>query len=256
MRDSEVYVITGGGSGMGRLAATRYAAQGHKVAILDVNEHGMAETAIESENISIFNCDITDFKQLSTVVNEITTGLGPIYRLINCAAIMPFGKLTEQDEKLQKKIMDINWCGLVNLTRAALPGMLAQGRGEFVSFASMAGIVPILLTGAYSASKAAVITYTETLMHENINSGVKFFCVCPTTVATPLLNQARETAWPKMLDSTDNYLEPREVLDAVDRGIEKGEFMIYPTKEAKMGARMRRLVPGLLWKQVHKVEGW
>jgi short-subunit dehydrogenase len=169
---------------------------------------------------------------------------------------MPFGKLVEQDNAIIHKQMAINYGGLVNITQAVLPGMLERGHGDFVSFASMAGIIPMLLTGAYTATKFAVRAFTETLYHENLNSGIRFACVCPPAVATPLLQQGRDSAWPKMLEEQSEPIAPKVVIDAIENCLKKGKFFVYPTRDAKIGAIMRRLLPGLIWKQIHQVEGF
>lgn len=252
----KVVLITGGGSGMGRQAAQMLAADGAIVALFDVNIAGMDETAKDNSNIHGWSVDITNAQAVIDAVKSVEEKLGPIDRLYNCAAIMPFGKLTEQDNAIIHKQMAINYGGLVNVTQAVLPGMLDRGRGDFISFASMAGLIPMLLTGAYSATKAAVCTFTETLYHENLNSGVRFACVCPPAVNTPLLQQGRDSAWPKMLDQTGEPLAPKEVIDAIENCLEKGKFWVYPNRDARIGSIMRRLLPGLIWKQVHQVEGF
>lgn len=252
----KVVLITGGGSGMGREAARRFAAAGSVLALFDVNTAGMAETAESFDNIHSWTVDMTDFPAVCAAVREVEEKLGPIDRLYNCAAIMPFGKLVEQDNAIIHKQMEINYGGLVNITQAVLPGMLERGKGDFVSFASMAGIIPMLLTGAYTATKFAVRAFTETLYHENRDSGIRFACVCPPAVSTPLLQQGRDTAWPKMLESTGDPIEPKVVIDAVENCLKKGKFFVYPTRDARIGAFMRRLFPGLIWKQVHQVEGF
>jgi NAD(P)-dependent dehydrogenase (short-subunit alcohol dehydrogenase family) len=252
----KVVLITGGGSGMGREAARRFAASGAPVALVDVNVDGMAETAAGMENIHSWSVDVTDFEAVKAAVAEVEEKLGPVERLYNCAAIMPFGKLVEQDNGIIHKQMAINYGGLVNITQAVLPGMLQRGHGDFVSFASMAGWVPMLKTGAYTATKFAVRAFTETLYHENINAGIRFACVCPPAVATPLLKQGRESDWPKMLEDQGEPLEPKAVIDAIEDCLAKGKFFVYPTRDAKIGVLMRRLFPGLIWKQVHQVEGF
>ncbi|MCB1705018.1 MAG: SDR family NAD(P)-dependent oxidoreductase [Halioglobus sp.] len=252
----KVVLITGGGSGMGREAARRFAAEGATVALFDVNTAGMAETVGTFDSIHSWTVDMTDFPAVCAAVREVEEQLGPVERLYNCAAIMPFGKLVEQDNAIIHKQMAINYGGLVNITQAVLPGMLQRGRGDFVSFASMAGLIPMLLTGAYTASKFAVVAFTETLYHENRDSGVRFACVCPPAVATPLLQQGKDTAWPRMLDSQSAPIKPRIVIEAVEDGLKRGKFFIFPTRDSKIGALMRRLLPGLIWKQVHQVEGF
>ena len=254
---AETVLITGGGSGMGREAARRFAAQGLTVALLDVNSEGMAETADSFSNIHSWTVDITDFDAVCAAVREVESQCGPVYRLYNCAAIMPFGKLVEQDNAIIHKQMAINYGGLVNITQAVLPGMLERGRGDFVSFASAAGLIPGLLMGGYNASKAAVAMYTEVLYHENMNSGVRFACVCPPAVATPLLDQGRETAWPKLMEMNEgDEITPPQVLSAVEDDLEKGRFWVMVTGQTRFGAWMRRVFPNLVWKNIHKIEGW
>jgi len=252
---NNVVLITGGGSGMGREAARRFAAEGATVALFDVNAAGMAETVGTFASIHSWTVDMTDFAAVCAAVRAVEEKLGPVERLYNCAAIMPFGKLVEQPNAIIHKQMAINYGGLVNITQAVLPGMLQRGHGDFVSFASMAGVIPTLLTGAYSATKFAVRAFTETLYHENINSGIRFACVCPPAVATPLLQQGRDTVWPKMLDQGPP-ITPRTVIDAIESCLKQGKFFVYPTRDSKIGVFMRRLFPGLIWKQVHKVEGF
>jgi NADP-dependent 3-hydroxy acid dehydrogenase YdfG len=252
----KVVLITGGGSGMGRQAAIMCAESGATVALLDVNEAGMDETKNRSNNIHAYPTDITDYAAVQATVGSIEEGLGPIYRLYNAAGIMPLGRTLTQENSVAKKIMDINYGGLLNIAQAALPAMVQRGEGEFISFASMAGIIPTMLTGAYSASKAAVAFLTEILYHENINSGVKFACVCPPTVDTPLLQQGRDTEWPKMLDSSEAPIAPIDVIKAIDHNLAEGKFWVYVGKGAFMGPLVRRLAPGVIWKQCHKVEGF
>ena len=114
-----VALVTGGGSGMGRVAAQNCARAGAAVAILDLNEQGMAETAREFPGIRTYTVDITDAERVTRVVDQVEAELGPIDRLYNAAGIMPFGKLLDMDASLSKKIMDINYGGLVNITQAA-----------------------------------------------------------------------------------------------------------------------------------------
>lgn len=251
----KVALVTGGGSGMGQRAAQRLAATGANVAALDVNEAGLAETAKRNANIQTYVTDIANTTLVQETVDKVESDLGPIDRVINAAAILPFGKLIEQDAAIQIKQMDINYGGLVNISRATMPLMVERGRGEFISFSSMAGLLPGLLTGAYAATKAAVAMYTEILHHENLTSGVKVVCVCPPPVATPLWQQAEVTVMPKVIAQAP-VIEADEVLDDIESALEKGQFWVMSGKQARFGWWMRRLVPGITWKIIHRTEGW
>jgi NAD(P)-dependent dehydrogenase (short-subunit alcohol dehydrogenase family) len=249
-----VALITGGGSGMGRLAARNLAAAGRRVAAVDVNEQGLLETAESSQSIRTWNLDVTDGARVASVVDEIEGELGPITKVYNAAAIMPLGRVLDQDLEVFHRVMDINYNGVVNVTKAVLPRMVERGHGDLVNFASMAGWLPTLYMAAYDASKFAVVAFSEVVYHENRHSGVRFACVCPPPVKTPLLQQARDTVWPKIFDAGP-HIEPQEVLDAIDAALDDGEFFVFPGKGTKLGWRMRRFLPNVLWKRIHATEG-
>lgn len=248
-------VVTGGGSGMGQAWARRLAGSGASVVLLDVNTEGMAATASGLENIHTETIDITDSDAVRQVFREIEANHGAVDRVINAAAIMPFGRLVDEDPKVTNKVMSVNYGGLANVATAALPPMLERGYGDFISFSSMTGIIPGLLMGAYASSKAAVQHYSEILYHENRDSGLRFCCVCPPAVATPLWRQAEATIVPK-LPSKGETLTPDEVIADVERCLEAGKPFSYPGKQTKFGVLMRRLFPGLIWKASHDAEGF
>lgn len=248
----KVVLITGAGSGMGRLAARRASAAGASVAGLDVAEEGLRETGRECERFRAHAVDVTDARAVEAAVAEVERDLGPVDRVMNAAAIMPTGLLMDQDADLINRIMDINYGGTVNVTMATLPGMLARGRGDLVNFASIAGWLPSLHFGAYNASKFAVVAFTEVLYHENRKRGVRFACVCPPPVATPLLDQAKSN--PKVLEGLPP-IAPEQVLDAVERCLDRGTLMVFPDRTSRITYTMRRFLPGLLWAGTHRTEG-
>ena len=253
MKEESIF-ITGAGSGMGQMAARLFAEQGYAVAALDVNEKGLLETAENHQNIRTFNTDVTDYDAVVSVVDETEAKLGPIKRVYNAAAIMPLGKVVDQDVEIFHRVMDINYKGVVNVSKAVMPRLLERNEGELINFASLAGWMPILYMAAYNASKFAVVAFTEVLAHEHTDSNVKVLCVCPPPVKTPLLNQARDTVWPKVFDQTD-AIEPEDVLAAIEKALARDELFVFPGKKTRMAQRMRRWFPNLIWKNVHQTEG-
>lgn len=248
----KVAFITGAGSGMGRLAAQRLAQVGVQVAAVDVNAAGLAETArTDAEHIKTWTLDVTDHTAVLRVVDEVETKLGPIDRVLNAAAIMPTQLLMEQDVLTMHRCMDINYGGTVNVTMAILPRMLERGRGDLINFASMAGWIPLPHFGAYNASKFAVVAFTEVLAHENRGRGIRFACVCPPPVATPLLEQAHSQ--PRVL-KVAKPIAPESVLDAIERDLDAEELMVFPTAQSKQMVRVRRFWPQLLWNRLRKLE--
>ena len=251
----QVAVVTGGGSGMGQTWARKLAHGGATVVLLDLNDEGMRATASGFEHVHSHVIDITDSDAVKQIFIEIETNYGPVERVVNAAAIMPFGRLVDEDPKVTNKVMSVNYGGLANVATAALPAMLNRGYGDFISFSSMTGIIPGLLMGAYASSKAAVQHYSEILYHENRDSGLRFCCVCPPAVATPLWRQAEATVVPK-LPSKGETLTPDEVIAEVERCLEAGKPFAYPGKQTKFGVLMRRLFPGVVWKASHDAEGF
>ena len=253
-KDGTIF-ITGAGSGMGRLAARNFAEQGCQVAAVDVNEKGLLETAENHQGIRTFNVDVTNYEAVVAAVEEAEAKLGPVKRAYNAAAIMPLGKVVDQDIEIFHRVMAINYNGVVNVSKAVLPKLLERNEGELINFASMAGWIPILYMAAYNASKFAVVAFTEVLHHEHRESDVKILCVCPPPVKTPLLDQARATVWPKVFDQGD-HIEPQEVLDAIEKTISEDGLFVYPGKRTQLSQRVRRWFPNLLWKNVHDAEGF
>ena len=238
-----VALITGAGRGMGQLAARRLAAAGASVAALDVNEAGLAETAAGIDSIRPFDCDITDGDAVEHTVQQVERDLGPVDRVMNAAGIARVGLLLDMDVAETLRVMEINYGGTVNVATATLPRMLERGRGELVNFASLAGWIPQAKMGAYCASKAAVVAYTEALWLENRGRGVRIACVCPTAVDTPMLPDffAKEEKRDKAMAIT-----PESVLDAIESGLARDRFLILPKTSSKMLWRLRRHTPRML----------
>lgn len=249
---TRVQFITGAGSGLGQLAARRALEAGWAVAAVDVNVQGL-DALGDAPQLLKLPVDITEPDAVEAAVGRTESELGPIDRLVNAAAIMPLGPLTQQPRELILKVMQINYGGLVNVTQSVLPRMQARGRGEFVSFSSMAGHWPLMYMGAYNASKHAVAAFTEVLHHENRNLGVRIVCVCPPIVATPLLDQARNSTWPKLFDLFPP-IAPDVVLDSVERALQGQALWVFPGPLTRISWWFRRWLPGLLWWAVHRVE--
>lgn len=251
--EGKVVLITGAASGMGRLAARRMADAGARVMAVDVNAAGLHATAEGRERIRVKTLDVTDHRAVAEVVHTTERELGPIDRVYNAAAIMPTDRLLDQDLDTVHRIMDINYNGVANISLTVLPGMVKRGSGELINFASMAGWIPLMHFGAYNASKFAVVAFTEVLHHETRKTGVKVVCVCPPAVDTPLLEQAKSK--PKTLAQLPP-IKPEEVLDAIEPVLEADKLWVFPGRTTSMGWRFRRFLPDVLWKNVHKTEGF
>lgn len=222
-------LITGGASGLGRVHALRLANEGYAVAILDVNEAGLRETASQSPHLHPYTCDVTDLAKVRETVSDVIEAHGPIDRLINCAAIMPGGRLLDHPAELVGRIMEINYTGMVNVCQTVIPAMVARDEGEVILYGSTAGVMPMQRFGAYGASKAANNFYARLLIAEN-RSKVRMTLVYPPSVNTPLLDQAVDG--PPILNTRFGRrfltVEPEGVVAAAERAVRRGRKTCYP----------------------------
>ncbi len=248
----KVALVTGGASGMGRITALRLANRGAKVAIFDLNEEGLADTAAQNSAISPFRCDISDPGEVEERVAEVAANLGPVDLLVHAAALMPSHALVDETNEGMERLFRINYFGTVYMIKSVLPAMLERGTGRIIAFGSIAGIALVPKMGAYCATKAAVNAYMEVLQNEIRDTGVRAHLVCPPAVNTPLVDQTLATDTPgSIIESkkSGRLADPEKMIDAIDKGVAKDRDIIYPG-EARFLYLWRALFPRLWWKTV------
>ncbi len=253
----KVALVTGAGSGMGRITAQRLAKDGAQVAALDVNEAGLKETAEGHPGIHIYPSDVTDLEGLQGAVADVESKLGTIDRMVHAAAIMPTTPVAGADPELVKRLMRINYDGTFNMINAILPAMLERNAGDFIVYGSIAGSVLAPHFGPYSATKAAVNALMETLIYENLNTKVRILLVKPPLVNTPLINQATGSSNPRTVQQgveSKRFADPGDIVTSIEKGIEKNVKILLCDGEAKFLTRLRRFAPKLLWKIILKSE--
>lgn len=254
--EGKVALVTGGASGMGQITARRLARQGAKVAIFDVNEQGLKDTAAEADNITAFVCDISSLEDVEAKVAEVANTLGPIDLLVHAAALMPSHLLAEHTHEAMERLFRINYFGTTYMVRAVLPAMTERGEGRIVVFGSIAGVALVPKMGAYCATKAAVNVYMEVLQNEIRGTGVRAHLVCPPAVNTPLVDQSIETDTPGSIleaKKSGRLADPEKMIDAIEKGVRKDKDIIYPA-EARFLYLWRALLPKLWWKTVMNFE--
>ncbi len=186
--EGRVVAITGGARGIGLATARALHAAGAKVVIGDLD--GLATDAagrgISAEVLGL-PLDVTDEASFVAFIDSSETAFGALDVLINNAGIMPIGPLHEESSAIAQKIFEVNVLGVLRGTRLALNAMRPRGRGQIINVASVAGKSPVPGGASYAASKAAVISLTETARVEYRDSGISFTCVMPSFTKTDLI---------------------------------------------------------------------
>jgi NAD(P)-dependent dehydrogenase (short-subunit alcohol dehydrogenase family) len=246
-----VSMVFGGGSGLGQLAALRWAQNGGTAIALDIYADGLESSGRQHASIIPVQVDVRDSAAVNDAIRRVECEHGPISRIDNAAAIFPTSLALDTPPSTFEEVIRTNFLGMVHVSLAGLAAMKAHGRGVLVNYCSIAGIVPQMHMAAYSSSKAACIAFTQILFHENLRSGVHVVCVCPRTVDTPLLKQA--TSQPRIL-TVCRPAPPARVLDRLDRAIRRRQFLCLPDRRTRLMWRISRFTPSMLWRFNHLVE--
>jgi NAD(P)-dependent dehydrogenase (short-subunit alcohol dehydrogenase family) len=252
----KVALVTGGASGMGRISALRLARQGARVAIFDMNEAALEETASQSPNITPFRCNVADHDEVRARVADVISQLGPIDRLTHAAGIMPSHAVMDTTLVAARRLIDVNYFGTLHMIQAVVPAMVERNAGDVILFGSVSGMALTPKLGAYAASKAAVNVIGETLANELGDTALRICVVIPPAVNTPLLEQSLSTDAAKAMRearASGRLNDPEKIVDQIEKGIEKGRKAIYPG-EAKLLEVWHTLAPRLWWKTVLKFE--
>lgn len=189
--NSRTALVTGGANGIGRAIAQALAANGARVAVVDIAQEaldGVAEelTSQGGECLGLLG-DVTDYSRMCSVVAEITARWGGLDILVNNAGINTSGGrvvLHEYPPETWDKIMAVDLDGVFHTSRAAIPALLARGGGRIVNICSIAGLVPLRLQSAYVAAKAAVVNLTRSMALEYGPQGILVNAVAPGSTLT------------------------------------------------------------------------
>lgn len=182
-------VVTGAASGIGRAIATQLAANGARVAALDIAEKNLRDAARDfGPECLALRCDVAREGDVAAALEKARGAMGPVGILINAAGVgcppgLPFTNNSEAD---WDRVLSINVKGMFFAAKAAAPDMIAAGDGRIVNVSSVVGIANAPFMPPYSVSKAAVNSMTKVLAKDLAAHGVTVNAVCPGYVWTPM----------------------------------------------------------------------
>ncbi len=247
----KVAVIAGGAGGIGQAVAQRLGRAGMAIRVLDRDEH-TASTAVEtlqSQGIeaTAVCCDITDDSQCRRAIETVVADRGRIDVLIHSAGLTQISPFRETDLSVYRRVMEVNFFGVVSLTKAALPHLM-QSHGQIIALSSIAGFAPLWGRTGYCASKYALHGFLETLRAELRGDDVAVTIVCPSFVATGFSERGLRGDGNQLdhkRSTTGQLLQPRDVADAIYRATLRRQRLVVLSNTGKMSYIISRFAPRL-----------
>jgi NAD(P)-dependent dehydrogenase (short-subunit alcohol dehydrogenase family) len=241
-------VITGAGSGIGRACARRFAAEGARVVVSDIDGERAATVAGEIGATAVA-ADVSRESEIQALIDRASEA-GEIDLFFSNAGVPgPPGGPEAPDSDLQLT-WEVNVMAHVWAARALLPAWTARGHGYLVSTASAAGLLTQVSALGYSMTKHAAVAVSEWLAINYADAGIKVSCLCPQAVRTPMLDVALEDPIGAAPLLAGGLLDPAEVAEVVVAGVRDERFLILPHEAvaqhlALKGAQPERWLAGM-----------
>jgi NAD(P)-dependent dehydrogenase (short-subunit alcohol dehydrogenase family) len=243
---NKVCVITGAGSGIGRALAVNLARRGAKLALSDIDVEGLAETTRRCEQLGAEvksdRVNVVEREAVILYADAVKAHFGTVHQVYNNAGIAHHGEVIRSEYKDFERVMDVDFWGVVNGTKAFLPMVIESGEGHIVNVSSLFGLIAIPGQSAYNAAKFAVRGFTESLRQEMLvaRHPVKVTCVHPGGIKTAV---ARNATYAEGIDSKsaasmfDKKLAihtPEMAAQTITEGVRKGHGRVLIGWEAKL----------------------
>jgi NAD(P)-dependent dehydrogenase (short-subunit alcohol dehydrogenase family) len=197
--DGKTAVITGGGSGIGREIAIKFAAQGAAIHVLDLNltdaQATCQQVASEGGTAEAHACDVGNQGQVLAKFQQLANR-GPISILVNNAGISHIGTVEGTTEEDFDRVLRVNVKGFYNCAKACVGPMRASGGGVILNMASIAGSAGLADRFAYATSKGAVIAMTYSLARDYVASNIRCNCISPARVHTAFVDGFLSRTYP------------------------------------------------------------
>ncbi|TSE01884.1 SDR family NAD(P)-dependent oxidoreductase [Skermania sp. ID1734] len=241
----KVCVVTGAGSGIGRALALNLARRGAKLAISDVDPAGLAETErLVRETGAEVKADILNVAEREAVLSyaaAVKAHFGKVNQVYNNAGIAHHGDVERTEFKDIERVIDVDFWGVVNGTKAFLPYLIESGDGHVINVSSLFGLIAIPGQSAYNAAKFAVRGFTEALRQEMLieRKPVKVTCVHPGGIKTAVARNATVTegadqkSLAEFFDKKMALHSPEMAAQTIVDGVRKGHGRVLIGFEAK-----------------------
>ena len=263
--ENRTALVTGAASGIGRALAVGLAARGCNLALADRNAAGLEETerliATNRIRISRHVLDVADRDAIAALPAAVEAAHGGLDLLINNAGVALGGTFDDVTEADFEWLFEINFWGVVRLTRAFLPLLRARDEGRIVNLSSVYGLIAPPGQTAYAASKFAVRGFSQALRHELAGTSVGVTVVHPGGVATSVADSARmpahvtpeEAARGRAAANKMLKLPPARAAEIILAAVERRRGRVLVGSDARLIALVERLVPVSYWGVIQKL---
>ena len=253
-------MITGAANGIGRAIAVSLARRGCHLALADIDETGMAGTAELTRQyggrVSCHLLDVADRAAVAEFPDIVAAEHGGVDVLVNNAGVAVGGTFEQVADEDFEWLFEINFWGVVRMTRAFLPLLRASDDARIVNLSSIYGVIAPPEQAAYAASKFAVRGFSESLRHELEGSRVGVTVVHPGGVATSIAEKARIPSGISEEEIARRHARYRKLLrmppeiagETIVRGIERRQPRVLVGSDAKVISLVARLMPARYWK--------
>ncbi|TDN63437.1 2-hydroxycyclohexanecarboxyl-CoA dehydrogenase [Paraburkholderia sp. BL10I2N1] len=215
--EGKTVIVTGGGGGIGGATCRRFAAEGARVAVLDLSleaaEKVAGEIRASGGRAEAIRCDITRRADVDAAVAATEANLGPIDVLVNNAGWDVFKPFTKTEPAQWERLIAINLTGALHMHHAVLPGMAQRKTGRIVNIASDAARVGSSGEAVYAACKGGLVSFSKTIAREHARHGITVNVVCPGPTDTALFAEYKEGAG-----------NPEKLMEAFQRSIPLGRI--------------------------------
>ena len=247
--------ITGGSSGIGLAAAQQFFSHGADVIIIARGEERLEAALKEIEPLKVsdsqradrISLDVSDHAAVNEKIGRAVNEFGTPHVLINSAGFAYPNYFEKIPYDTFKETIDTNLCGIWNMCACLIPSMKSTG-GHIVNISSIAGFIGIFGYTAYSASKFAVMGFSESLRGEMKPYNISVCVLCPPDTDTPQLAEENRTkpAETRAIAGNAGLMSPKAVAKDMIKGMEQGKFIIIPGMQGKFIHLAQRLFPGLV----------
>ena len=237
-------LVTGASSGIGAAFARRLAARGMHLVLVARRQEAMEQLAAElhtqhGTRSIVIPCDLSKADEIADLVEQVRSHKMQIELLVNNAGFASVGEVERTDPQTVRNLIDVNIQAVTELTYRFLPGMLSRGHGAVVNVSSVAAFQPVAWMGAYAASKAYVLHFSESLWAEVRDRGVTVMALCPGVTETSFFDVAGVPNWLKKHSSQS----PDTVVRKALRAMEKRRLYAIPGKMNYIRSLLVRFAP-------------